>query len=311
MNASRQWLVLIAVTILAAAGVVTWSLLGGSAHRIDPVEGAGAGGSASAESVSRVESSEGSDRVEPDDRAAGLVPDSPTSARERVEVVYERSTQFLEDFWGPHWPELRSYLEKERPERLERYESLVLTPDLVPPPLESITSEVRRLALERFDSDSWRQTRAWLEEASRWPDEPGRMFLQQRLEIGTQDTPEAVLEAVAEANRLLEVELELARYEFFHLARAALELELRAGGYRAWPLVMAGPGIDARHGGMAEEEGRGRNLVSIGLSLNGLWLVRTFVWSEDYPEVERSRFRLAELGKARKKELRKIIVEAD
>lgn len=224
------------------------------------------------------------------------------------EFVFERSTEFLEEFWGPDWAELRDLLERERPHVLERYETLPLTTELVPAPLETLSAEIQARALETFDSERWRRKRAWLEDAEAWPDAPDRAFLEGALNVGTHKVSEERLKSIVEVCARHEVELEPARFEFFELARAALAFELRSGGYRAWPLIMVGPGIDARHGGVADSAARGRNEVDISLSLNGLWAVQTFVWSGDYPEVGRSSSRLKALGQARKAEVTRLIL---
>jgi hypothetical protein len=238
--------------------------------------------------------------------SAGAEELAPTSSPE--EVVFERSTEFLEEFWGPEWAELRDQLERERPHVLERHETLPLTADLVPAPLETLSAEIQTRALETFDSERWRRKRAWLEDAEAWPDAPDRAFLESALNVGTSKVSEETLQSIAEVCARHELELEPARFEFFELARAVLAFELRSGGYRAWPLVMVGPGIDARHGGVADPAPRGRNEVDISLSLNGLWAVQTFVWSDDYPEVGRSSSRLEALGQARKAEVTRLIL---
>lgn len=224
-----------------------------------------------------------------------------TAGGERV--VYESSVTFLQDFWGPRWPQLREELERFAPERLARYESTVLTEDLVPPPLADIHEEAVRRLLEMFDAPSTRGPVAFRARAGEWPSPLTGEFLERR--FGTA-MPHYSAEQVERADRVADsfrARLEAAREVFFEHARVDVEQEARQKHYLAWPLLYVGQGIDASTGVVASESSGARNSIRLIVSLNGIWILQMDFDIDSRPHLKDLWEELAELGHAREAEV--------
>lgn len=223
------------------------------------------------------------------------------------EIAYASSLDYLKDFWGPDWEWLQESVAKEHPERIERYRNMIVTRDLVPPPLSEVMSEFRARVLAEFDSPEWQWKRAWVEDAEPWPENPTDQFLQERLRIGPQELTKQQWDELSILVAHHEAGLDPVRQQFFHLGRAALERELSIDAVRAWPLLKAGPGLDPRTGLMGAPVVETEAEIRIGVSMNGLWLIAAYVWGTDYPELRDLRLELEKLGEARLREVRRFL----
>jgi hypothetical protein len=229
---------------------------------------------------------------------------SPAADGHPPRVVYASSIDYLRDFWGDTWPELRAELEERFPERLARYEALVLTEDLVPPPLSELEDEIIRVLLEAFDSR--RDYLAWRGDAEPWPEVITEEFVREKLGSGPSGVEKEFVQGVQQVADALRPALTEARHKFFEAARIAVEREAHAGAYTVWPLILVGPGMDPRTGELSTRSSDPGNDVRLTAIHQGLWFFVLHVFSDEYPNVHDLRLEMDALGGKRLREAKAV-----
>jgi hypothetical protein len=228
-----------------------------------------------------------------------------SSVESSPRVVYSSSIHYLQDFWGDKWPELRAELEKLAPERLARYEALVLTEDLVPAPLSELEDEIIRGLLEEFERS--KHYLAWRGDAEAWPETITAEFLEETLSVGPLEAAGALIQGVQDVADSHRAALTEARREFFAAAQVAVEREARAGAYIAWPLIVVGPGINPRTGELSARSSDMGADVTLTITHLGLWSLMLKVLSAEYPNVHDLRLQMDALGGRRLREAKAVL----
>lgn len=233
----------------------------------------------------------------------------PDSGDSDSRIVYSSSVQYLEQFWGPRWPELRAELELHAPHKLARYEALALTADLVPPPLPEIADDLLRQLLEAIAREDWTEGKALMANAEPWPDPVTPDFVTELLQLFPGQVTDALVEDVQSIADRYSSELAALRLSYFEAVRRAAESEARARAYVAWPLVQVGPGIDARSGDVSDRQAANGDLARFFVTYKGLWAVWLSVRGDDYPDARELGARMRAAGSRRLKEAQRLLRE--
>jgi hypothetical protein len=238
----------------------------------------------------------------------GVPPSTPPDASDSdSRIVYSSSLQYLEQFWGPRWPELRASLELHAPHKLARYESLALTADLVPPPLPEIADDLLRQLLEAIAREDWTEGKARMANAEPWPDQLSPDFVTELLQLLPGEVTDDLVGRVESIGDRYRSELAALRLSYFEAVRRAAESEARARAYVAWPLVQVGPGIDARSGEVSDRQAAQGDLARFFVTYEGLWAVWLSVRGDDYPDARELGARMREAGRRRLKEAQRLL----
>lgn len=224
-------------------------------------------------------------------------------------VVYKSSVDFLSEFWGEKWPELREELERLHPERLAMHETLELTADLVPPPLASIHEEIVRRLLEEYDDPTTRRGILFDARADPWPEVLTKEFLLRRVGVGFPRYTDQQLRDVQELSDSFNETMRDVQDVFLAQARIDVEIEARAKGYVAWPLVYVGDGISAATGGEPPPtlDRSSKPSISLLISVNGLWIVSLRIQLDTRPHLVDLWTQLEEYGQERERQVGAIL----